>query len=104
MIKFEDFKLILDEAKRYMELSDSVYESTNSGLDLANIYGIESGKYTPECFLVCMLEKLCEDSSGVIGWWAFEMNWGELIAEEDLENYPIKTLEDLYNYITKENN
>lgn len=100
MITFELFKQILDEAKRYHNLSDKMYEISCGGIDLFNIYGAENGQYTPELFLVCALEKICEDNYGVIGNWAFECNFGEEAVE--INDIKIETIEELYSYIKGE--
>ena len=99
MISFENFKQIIVEAERYQKLSDKTYNETNGGVDLFKVYGAENGNYTPECFMICMLEKIMNDSNGVIGAWSFECNFGEDSLE--LEDATISTIEDLYKYIIK---
>lgn len=57
--------------------------------------------------IVTLLEHLTNDTSGNIQYYIYELDWGKkwekgYITDVDGSDIPLKTIEDLYNYIVKE--
>lgn len=55
-----------------------------------------------------LLKDLTNDSSDIIGYWLWELEFGEryeegCVTEEDGTPIPLKTLDDVWNYLVDEN-
>lgn len=107
-ISFDDFKKYIMAVKNVFEFQEDIFSVSNK-------FNKTSSDETEICFptlsseVVSLLSKITKDNAGWIEYWIFELNFGEkykdgTVKDENGNNIPLKTIEDLWAFICKESN
>ena len=103
MIEYEKFEYYMDKYKKIGEqeatLNKALYEMSN---DFGGYYNDNVHE-----LILKLLKDITHDSSDWIGYYIYELNWGENYKEgyvvgENGENIPLETVKDLYNLLKEE--
>ena len=95
---FTDFEKYMEAVHKDYRWMDLVTDALNSDVLYENL---ES-----QYFLLDLMTDIFEDKEDWIGYYVFELNWGKeyepgKVKDEDGNDIPLATLEDLYNILTK---
>lgn len=95
---FTDFEKYMNAVHKDYRWMDLVTDALNSDVLYENL---ES-----QYFLLDLMTDIFEDKEDWIGYYVFELNWGEdyrpgIVKDKDGNDIPLATLEDLYNILMK---
>ena len=96
---FTDFEKYMEAVHKDYRWMDLVTDALNNDVLYENL---ES-----QYFLLDLMTDIFEDKEDWIGYYVFELKWGEeyepgMVKDKDGNDVPLATLEDLYNILTKE--
>ena len=96
---FTDFEKYMNAVHKDYRWMDLVTDALNSDVLYENL--------NSQYFLLDLMTDIFEDKEDWIGYYIFELNWGEeyepgMVKDKDGNDVPLATLEDLYNILTKE--
>ena len=86
----------------------SMFNFTNEMNELFDKYKVDGNIYPPLCTstVIDLLEFIFNDENQWINYWIFELEFGERYGDGDVKNengedIPLRTAEDLYNLLVK---
>lgn len=98
MISKKTFCKVIEWVKEQDRIDSDFGKSLETVCDSWCIYGTKNKKYEA---LFLLLEEIFNDTNNWIGWWLYEDVEKEITYTNSKEKTPLKTPEQLYDFLTK---